>query len=47
MGEEIKVIFENSELLVLDKPAGWVTTNENSKPKNQNTKSIESWLRGK
>lgn len=38
--EEIKVIFENDELLVLDKPEGWVTTKENNKSK----KNVELWL---
>lgn len=38
--EEIKIIFENDELLVLDKPEGWVTTKEN----NKSEKNVELWL---
>ena len=38
--EEIKIIFENNELLVLDKPEGWVTTKEN----NKSEKNVELWL---
>jgi len=39
--EEIKIIYEDSEMLVINKPAGIVTTNENSK----NFKSIENWIK--
>ena len=38
--EKIKIIFENEDFLVLDKPAGWVTTKEN----NKSEKNIEKWL---
>lgn len=38
--EEVKVIFENDDFLVLDKPEGWVTTKEN----NKSEKNIELWL---
>lgn len=38
--EEIKIIFENDKLLVLDKPEGWVTTKEN----NSSEKNVELWL---
>jgi len=37
---EIKIIFENTDLLVLNKPSGWVTTKENNKSLN----NIERWL---
>jgi 23S rRNA pseudouridine1911/1915/1917 synthase len=36
----IKIIFENDDLLVLDKPYGWVTTKEN----NKSLDNIERWL---
>lgn len=38
--KKIKVIFEDKDLLVLDKPSGWVTTKENNKSLN----NIERWL---
>ncbi len=37
--EEIKIIYEDDDLLVLDKPAGIVTTKENSKEW-----ALEDWL---
>lgn len=39
MEEEIKVIYEDSSILVIDKPAGLVTTWD------KNLKSVEEWLR--
>jgi len=44
--EEVKIIYEDDNLMVLDKPAGMVTTNENTKHKTQNSKqmSLEDWI---
>lgn len=39
--EEIKIAFENKDILVVNKPAGYVSTNEN----NKSGKSIENWLK--
>jgi 23S rRNA pseudouridine1911/1915/1917 synthase len=38
--EEIKINFENDNLLVLEKPAGMVVTNENG----QGKETVEEWL---
>lgn len=39
--EKITIIYEDTDVLVLDKPAGWVTTKENRKEKD---KYIEDWV---
>jgi len=41
--EEIKIIFENDDYLVINKPAGLVTTNENGRE----LKSLELWVKNK
>lgn len=41
--EEVKIIFENNDYIVVDKPAGLVTTNENGREK----ESLELWLKEK
>jgi 23S rRNA pseudouridine1911/1915/1917 synthase len=41
-GEEIKVIYEDTDLLILDKPAGWVVTKEN---RMDSQMTIEDWMR--
>lgn len=41
--EEVKIIFENDDYLVIDKPAGLVTTNENGRE----LESLELWLKNK
>lgn len=38
--EKIKIIYEDDNLIVLDKPVDWVTTKEN----NKSEKNIERWL---
>lgn len=38
--EEIRVVFRDEEVLVLDKPAGWATTKENF-----SGMTVEEWLR--
>jgi len=38
--EEIKIIFEDNDVLVLDKPAGWVTSREGRNEKN----TVEEWV---
>jgi len=38
--EEIKINFENNDLLVLEKPAGVVVTNENKRE----VETVEGWL---
>lgn len=38
--EEVKINFENNDLLVLEKPAGMVVTNENR----QGMETVEGWL---
>lgn len=38
--EEIKIIYEDEDLLLVDKPAGWVVTSEGVKVE----QSLESWL---
>jgi 23S rRNA pseudouridine1911/1915/1917 synthase len=52
--EEVKIIYEDDNFMVLDKPAGMVTTNENSKLKIQTSKlktqnleqlSLEDWVK--
>ena len=43
--EEIKFVYEDRELLILEKPAGWVTTNEKSKTQILNPKNVENWLK--
>jgi 23S rRNA pseudouridine1911/1915/1917 synthase len=40
--EEVGIIYEDEEMLVLNKPAGWVVTRENKLDKNQ--KYIEDWV---
>lgn len=44
---EVKIIHEEDGFMVLDKPAGMVTTNENSKLKTQNFEqiSLENWVK--
>lgn len=39
--EEIKIVLENNELVIVNKPAGIVTTNEN----NKSGISVENWLK--
>lgn len=39
--EEMEIVFENDEVVVVDKPAGWISTNENNRAKN----TVENWLR--
>lgn len=41
--EEVKIIFENNDYIVFDKPAGLVTTNENGRE----TESLELWVKNK
>lgn len=41
--EEVKIVFENSDYLVIDKSAGLVTTNENGRE----IESLELWLKNK
>lgn len=41
--EEVEIIFENSDYVVVNKPAGLVTTNENGRE----IISLESWLKNK
>ena len=38
--EEIEIVYEDADMLVLDKPAGMVTTNESQKRQ----RSVEDWL---
>ena len=38
--EETKIIFEDNDLLVLEKPAGLVVANENGREK----ETVELWL---
>lgn len=40
--EEIKIVYEDREMLVLNKPAGIVVTNENRKNK---TETVEDWVK--
>ena len=42
---EINILYEDAEIIVIDKPAGWVTTNEKSKTQILNSKNIENWLK--
>jgi 23S rRNA-/tRNA-specific pseudouridylate synthase len=42
---DIKIIFEDGVLLVIDKPAGWVTTRENDKCVTSDVKYIEEWVK--
>jgi 23S rRNA pseudouridine1911/1915/1917 synthase len=39
--EEIKIIYEDKEMLVINKPAGWVVTNEGRDGK---AKTVEDWV---
>ena len=39
---EINILYEDAEIIVIDKPAGWVTTNEKSKTQILNSKNIEN-----
>jgi len=39
--KEIEVVFENDNYLLINKPAGWVTTNEN----NNSLLTVENWLK--
>jgi len=41
--EEVKIIFENDDYLVINKPTGLVTTNENGRE----LESLEKWLENK
>jgi 23S rRNA pseudouridine1911/1915/1917 synthase len=41
--EEVKIVFENGDYLVFNKPAGLVTTNENGRE----LESLELWLKNK
>jgi len=41
--EEVKIVFENNDYLVINKPAGLVTTNENGRE----IESLERWLQNK
>jgi 23S rRNA pseudouridine1911/1915/1917 synthase len=38
---EIKIIYEDAEMLVLNKPAGWVVTNEN---RDRGAETVEDWV---
>jgi 23S rRNA pseudouridine1911/1915/1917 synthase len=40
---EIEIIYEDAEMLVVNKPAGWVVTREKNKS-NDNQKYIEDWV---
>jgi len=42
MDEKIKVIFEDNDLIIIDKPGGLVVTNEGRRSKE---KTLEDWLR--
>lgn len=47
--QKIKIIYEDNNILILDKPAGWVTTRENDKLlisnfKKNEVKYIEDWI---
>lgn len=44
MEKQIQVVYEDNDLLVLDKPAGWVTTKERVGEKNP---TVEEWLEPK
>lgn len=41
--EEIKIIYEDEDLLVIDKPAGWVTTRE-KRSQISDVRYIEDWV---
>ena len=41
--EEVKIVFENSDYIVFNKPAGLVTTNENGRE----LESLELWIKNK
>jgi 23S rRNA pseudouridine1911/1915/1917 synthase len=41
--EEIKIIYEDREMLILNKAAGWVVTNEG---RDKNTETVEDWVEG-
>jgi 23S rRNA pseudouridine1911/1915/1917 synthase len=40
--DKIKVIYEDGDLVVVDKPAGWVTSRENKK---RDQRYLEDWVR--
>lgn len=45
MAEEIGIIYEDTDLMVLDKPSGWVTTRENlSTAGVSNLEYVEDWV---
>lgn len=43
--EEVKIIYEDNDLLVLDKPAGITTTNENVRSQMSDLRSLENWIK--
>ncbi len=44
MEQSVEIVYKDSDLLVLNKPAGWVTTRENQKSKIKGQKYIEDWV---
>ncbi|MBU3935630.1 RNA pseudouridine synthase, partial [Patescibacteria group bacterium] len=44
MEKEPEIVFEDKNLLLLDKPAGWVSSKERREEKNP---TVEEWLTGK
>lgn len=43
--EEIKIIYEDNDILVLNKPAGVITTRENNESINSNFVYLEDWIK--
>ncbi|MCX6726323.1 MAG: RluA family pseudouridine synthase [Candidatus Shapirobacteria bacterium] len=43
--KEIEIIYEDDEMLVINKPTGWVTTRESLKSKVESQKYIEDWIK--
>ncbi len=44
MEKKIEIVFEDNDLLVLNKPSGWVSTKEGRQEKNP---TVEGWLAGR
>ena len=44
MEKKIEIVYEDDNLLVLNKPAGWVSTKERREEKNP---TVEEWLEGR
>lgn len=45
--EEVEIIFENSDYLVVNKPAGMVTTREDVRSQISDLRYLEDWLKNK